>query len=165
MNSKTTTTAATMTVISGAAKDALKAEFIKAAQGYLSAFTTFTSAVQKALAMGVDIKEIKAWGEEAGLTPQGINKALRTAGVRQRGIRSDFGISKMGVPSINVRGAAKPDSDEDGDEKDGEGDGGESTSEDTKTPGGLAAYILRICGGDKGKATQLAIDAITIIRQ
>lgn len=147
--------------IDEAKKAILKEAFIKAAQGYLGAFVSFTAAIKAAYDAGVTREEVKEWGKEAGLTDQGINKALRKVYGRVRGLRCDFGISKMGIPSIGVRGPAKEkEDDEEGDDDKEEGTEGGS---DTKTPEGLAEYILRICGGDKAKAVELSLGAASIL--
>jgi hypothetical protein len=171
-----TTINTTVSTLTPALKAQLKAEFIKAAQGLLGAVTTFTEAVNKALKLGVTVDEVKAWGEEAGLTPQGVNAALRKAGIRQRALRCDVGVTKTGGVGFNVRllendkavkemeariakmQAAK-DAGSDGDDKDATEAKGTSTS----TPKGLAAYILRLCAGDKMKATKMALAAADLI--
>lgn len=61
---------------------------------------TFTSLVKEAIEAGATVEEIKEWGKEAHLTPQTVNLALRKAGIRQRGERSDKGKSKSGAVTV-----------------------------------------------------------------
>lgn len=119
--------------------DGIKARFMGAAKGMTAAFGTFKDIVKDALAIGVDIPTLHAWGKEAGVVPQTVNKALRELGVRQRGERSDKGGKKEPTTP--------------------EADGGATT----KTPEGLAAYAVKICGGDKKAALELLLQAAGVV--
>jgi hypothetical protein len=145
-----------------------KENLIAAAAGLKTAVVNFTVAIKNAVAAGATTDEIKKWAKEGGLTQQGISKALIAAGVRQRGERSDKGAVKLSrtiCGSIDDAFAKWVPTPKKGDKGKDEGDKVTVSTpevlpaETTTTPSGLAAYVLRLCGGDKGKAMALLMGA------
>jgi len=95
-------------------------------------------------------EHIKSLFEAAGCKGNTVNKALRAAGVRQRGMRCDIGVTKEWAPSIRMGWGDEPETPE-GDDEEGEGDDGEK-KEKADPAELLARQALKLCGGDKSKA-------------
>lgn len=84
---------------------------------------------------------------KASAKANSVNKALRAAGVRQRGVRCDAGLTKTGGVRFFVgMPADDEDGDDDGDDEDGDG------KDDKSVAQRLAEYALKLSGGNATKA-------------
>lgn len=124
----------------------------------LAAVASLKAAVEQAVrdyrALGLDdaaiAKRVKGLFV-ASTKANTVNKALRAAGVRQRGLRCDAGLTRDG----GVRFSLGVPREEDGDGgAGGEGDGDDDEDGGDKVPAArrLAEMALKLCGGDKAAA-------------
>lgn len=148
----------------------IDATLVTAIEGVIAALGTLKAAVETAVLeyrkLGLSDEDIAARVKrlfKASSKANSVNKALRKAGVRQRGLRCDAGITKsggirffLGVPSAKEDG--------EGDDEGGEADGeGEDCPDGEDCAKQLAKQALKLSGGDKDAAVAALKAALKLV--